>query len=67
MPFAKDGSSFRKHAYTEHTCKCGKIVKGNAFYNHAKTCPIYQEYINSRERETTHSLINPFGKFSNPT
>jgi hypothetical protein len=57
MPWAKDGSSFRKHAFTEHTCKCGKVVKGNAFYNHTKHCKIWQENKFNPDREKSRSVL----------
>lgn len=44
MPWAKDGSSFRKHARRVHTCKCGRQIHGNAFYCHTKVCPAYRQW-----------------------
>ena len=60
MPFARDGSSFRKHTNIEHKCKCGKTVKGNGFYNHTKYCPVWQAWKNSPERESSRIITNNF-------
>lgn len=35
--------SFKKHLYRMHKCKCGKEIKGNAYYNHRKHCKVYQK------------------------
>ena len=64
MPWAKDGSSFKKHAHIEHTCKCGKIIRGNGFYNHARVCPVYQAHKLNRDRETIRITTNPSGQFA---
>jgi len=48
MPFKKDGTSFKKHAEREHTCKCGKVIRGNAYYNHRKNCPVWLEWQRSK-------------------
>ncbi len=63
MPWAKDGSSFYKHTHIEHRCKCGKVVKGNSFYNHTKHCKVWLEWRNSPERESSRLITNPFGIF----
>ncbi len=28
----------KKHAQRSHTCACGRVIKGNAFYFHRKRC-----------------------------
>ena len=58
MPWARDGSSFRKHLHIEHKCKCGKVIRGNGFYNHAKSCPIWQEWKYSNGRNSQRILTN---------
>lgn len=30
----------RKHADREHICKCGKVIKGNSYFNHIKHCKV---------------------------
>ena len=32
----------RKHAHRIHTCKCGKVIKGNAFYIHKRVCQYFK-------------------------
>lgn len=32
----------RKHALHEHKCRCGRIINGNAYYQHRKSCPCYR-------------------------
>jgi hypothetical protein len=45
MPFGKDEAARRaagrKHATRMHTCKCGKVIKGNAYFMHRNTCKVF--------------------------
>lgn len=42
MPFGRNEArrreAARAHSRREHKCRCGRIIKGNAYYIHRKTC-----------------------------
>jgi hypothetical protein len=45
MPYGKDQAArraaARRHATRVRTCKCGREVRGNAYYRHRAACPAY--------------------------
>ena len=61
MPWTRESGAFWKHLHIEHTCICGKVVNGNAFYIHAKHCLVYQKHISSKDRETRRITTDPQG------
>jgi hypothetical protein len=42
MPFGRDEAArhqaAKKHAGREHTCTCGRVIRGNAFHSHKRKC-----------------------------
>ncbi len=54
--WTREKGSFLKHLYRLHKCQCGREVRGNAFYAHAKKCPVYQEWRQRKWEEMLKDL-----------
>lgn len=55
MPFGGTESGRREagrwHAKTIHTCKCGRVIRGNAIHCHKKVCKVWLEWKQKRDGE----------------
>ncbi len=54
LPYWKDSSKVsgnRKHTLVLHTCECGRVVRGNAFYIHYDSCLVAQKHERERIEE----------------
>lgn len=50
MPF-RGTESASKHAKVIHTCKCGRVIRGNAIHHHKKACEVWLGYKQKRDEE----------------
>jgi tRNA threonylcarbamoyladenosine modification (KEOPS) complex Cgi121 subunit len=49
MPFGKSPrQAAGKHATTVHLCKCGRQIRGNAYYAHRAACVAFKAWRDGR-------------------